>query len=184
MLKRAILVAASLVLLTASAAAAQQYPPAVNSLTLSPGSAAPGSQVTATAQSFEPGSTVSFELNGVLGTATADASGVATLTFTVPDLAPGEYTVTATGTGADGEPLTVESTLTVLAPGAAGDGGAVTGGEADGAADGGLADTGQSGTGSLTRLGAALLAFGGIAVLTARKRRAAATPEPRVAERV
>lgn len=64
---------------------------------------APGSTHTVSGGGYAPGATVTFTIDGItLGTAVAGADGVATLSFTVPDLDPGCYTVTASGAGAQG----------------------------------------------------------------------------------
>lgn len=164
MLKRLALVATGLLLFAAAPAAAQQYPPAEDTLTLSDSTVTVGQEVTASASTFEPGSSVAFEINPPLGSATADVNGVATLTFTVPDLAPGDHTVTASGTGTDGAPLTVSATLTIVGESAG----------AGGAGGGPLPATGNDSSVPLARIGAVLLAGGALAVLAARKRRSTA----------
>ncbi len=132
-----------------------------DTIVVSDASVTAGQTVTATAEVFEPGSTVTFTFTlssgaVVLGTAVADASGVATLTFVVPSTATaGTHTVEASGTGADGLPLTVLTTVEV----------------AGAAAAGGLPTTGSSNTMSLTQAALAALVGGGLLVLIANKRR-------------
>ncbi|HEX4869024.1 MAG TPA: hypothetical protein VFV32_15535, partial [Acidimicrobiales bacterium] len=123
MLKKILLLTAALLFVTAGTAAAQDaYPPAGNGATVTITRAEPGQPITIRVQVFAPGTTVDFTLFSApvhLGSAVADANGVATLTFTVPEnTAPGTHTIEATGIGADGRPLTVRQTITVVADGA------------------------------------------------------------------
>jgi hypothetical protein len=156
-----------LLALAAGPAHAQTYSGGAT-ITVSDGTVAPGQPVTATATGFAPDSGVDFTLFSdpvSLGTATADADGVATLTFTMPDVAPGEHQLVASGVGPDGAPLQVATTITVLA-------------SADAAAD--LGGTGQPSGSELARtgsdvddalrFGAILLAVGGAILLGVRKR--------------
>jgi hypothetical protein len=141
------------------------------SLTVDDPTVQPGQTVTATATGFQPGSVVTFTfLGAVVGTAVADANGVAVLTFDVPPgLAPGAYTLTASGIAPDGSPLEVTTTLTVVAAG--------TDATADTSRTDGLARTGTD-VEDLLRVGAVLIAFGAVLVLAVRKRNQ--TPAPRV----
>jgi LPXTG-motif cell wall-anchored protein len=143
---------------TASVAGAQPYPPAANSITIDDSSTAPGQKVTLVAKTFAPGATVTFTLFSapvVLGTATADASGVATLVATIPaGAAVGTHTVEASGNNAAGAPLVVSLTLTVAAAAAAP-----------------LPTTGSNSTLPLAQLGLGVLAVGGLLVLVAKRRR-------------
>jgi hypothetical protein len=132
----------------------------------------PGEPVTATASGFQPGSVVTFTLLGdVVGTAIADADGVATITFDMPsDLAPGEYMLVASGVAPDGSPLEVTTTITVVAAG--------TEATADTSRrDDPLARTGSDVQG-LLRVGAVMLTLGAVLVLAVRKR--SQSPTPRV----
>jgi LPXTG-motif cell wall-anchored protein len=141
-------------------ARAQDYPPATNSLVASDSTVAPGQQVTFTARTFQPGSTVTFTLFSDpvrLGTATAASNGVATLTAAIPaTTAAGSHRVDATGTGATGSPLTVSTALVVSSNGAAP-----------------LPTTGSSNTLPLATAGVVALALGGLILLVARRRRGA-----------
>ena len=87
MVKRLIALGVLAVLVMAAPAAAQQYPPAVNSLTISDTTPCPGQTITIGGRTFAPGSTVNFVLTSgpvTLGSATADAVGVIALQSTIP----------------------------------------------------------------------------------------------------
>ncbi|MEW9528515.1 hypothetical protein [Microbispora sp. NPDC049125] len=78
-----------------------QRPPPGAGLTLSASSVPPGQAVTVRATGFSPGEPVAFvwsgpSVSGQPPMATADAQGAATLDVT-PGIAPGSYTITATG---------------------------------------------------------------------------------------
>lgn len=67
-----------------------------------------GGSITVTTDGFMPGSTVRFYIAStpsLLGTAIADADGVATLTVKLSGSLAGSHTISAVGTGASGEPL-------------------------------------------------------------------------------
>lgn len=149
-------------LAVAAPAGAQSYPPAGNTATASDTTVQPGQPVTFTAKTFQPGTEVTFTLFSapvVLGTAIADSNGVATLTTTIPEsTSPGTHTVEASGVGANGQPLTVSFTITVL------------GAAADAAT---IPATGSSSTVPMTQLAVGILALGGLLVLLANRRRAA-----------
>jgi hypothetical protein len=75
--------------------------------------AAAGDQIQMMVSGFQPGETVSVTFNGpVVATATADTTGAATIPFTIPQLAPGTYTATATGDTSNRE---VNANLPVVA---------------------------------------------------------------------
>ncbi|MGH9085537.1 MAG: LPXTG cell wall anchor domain-containing protein [Acidimicrobiales bacterium] len=158
MLKKILVLAAGLLLLGATAAGAQQYPPAGNTVTADDTTVAPGEPITLSAQKFQGSVTFTlFSAPVVLGTATANSAGVATITATIPsNTTPGTHRVEATGTGLDGQPLTVVLTITVT-----------------GAAGSGLPTTGSGSTTPLTQLAVAALAGGGLLVLLANRRRSA-----------
>lgn len=164
MLKKTLLLGAALLFVMAGTAAAQDadaYPPTpAESLTVSDTTPAPGQSITITACCFMPGTTVTFTLFSapvVLGTATADAGGVATLVATIPaDTTPGTHTIEATGIGIDGAPLTVTQTITVVAAGQS-------------AAP--LPTTGSGSTTPMTQVALAAIAGGGLLVLLANRRR-------------
>jgi hypothetical protein len=91
MVKRMVAAAAVALGLLAVPAGAQQYPPAVNSLTVSDTTPTPGQTIDITAQTFVGGSSVTVTLNPetvLLGTATSDPSGVARLAGTIPASTP------------------------------------------------------------------------------------------------
>jgi len=146
----------------APAAMAQQYPPADDSIVSPTGTVyAPGAEATFTAKVFRPGSSVTFTLTSdpvVLGSAIADANGVATLRTRLPaNTTPGRHTVTASGIDPEGRPQSIAMSITV------------TGAATDAAR--GLARTGASGATDLSRVAIAALAGGGLLVLASKKRR-------------
>jgi hypothetical protein len=140
---------------------------------------APGQQMELVAEGFQPGETVAFYLHSdpvFLGTAVADANGVARLMATVPgDVPTGAHTVYATG-GTTGRWATLGVQLAVPAPAAvtpvsapvAAAPAAVTP-AATGAGE--LAVTGSEG-GALGLAAAFLVAVGGALVLVTRRVRA------------
>ncbi len=163
---------AVVVLIVAGAPAEGQapYPPAANFLTVSDTTLVPGQTFTITSGTYLSGTDVTFTFLSQpvgLGSAAVDADGVATLTATVPQASVGTHTVTANGTGADGEPLSVSTNVTVVATD-------------DGTAAAGTGTSDLPRTGGepvpVARIGAALLAVGaGLVFLTRRRRRAATT---------
>lgn len=174
MVKGLIAAMALAIVALAAPAAAQQYPPAVNSLTLSDSTPTPGQTITVTARTFQTGSTVTVTLTSnpvVLGSGTADAAGIMALQATIPVNTPlGEHTITADGTAPDGSPLSLSASLTVVPAAAAGAGaGAGAGGGA-----GALPRTGTDSSLPLAKLGLGLAAIGGIITAVAAKRRKAA----------
>jgi len=176
MLKRALTVgiAIAALLTVAAPAESQVYPPPTAGVFVSDTTVVPGQPIVIQAGGFAPGTPVTFSIGGiVLGTVTADAGGIATLEVDVPaDLAPGTYTITATGVAPDGSPLTVETTITVVADAdddgvADGDDGVGAGGVSVG---GGLPRTGSDSV-PLARVAAALVALGGGLLFITRRRR-------------
>ena len=160
MVKRLLALSAVLLVAVAGPAYAGEGYTDEDTVTVSDTTATPGQPITVSAKTFEPGSTVTFSLSGtgVVGTAVADSAGVATLTFDIPaDATVGAHTVEASGTGADGLPLTVSTTIEVLGAAAAGD----------------LPTTGSANTLSMTQLAVAAVVGGGLLVLLANKRRSA-----------
>jgi len=74
-----------------------------SSIVVNPSSGAPGTTVQVIGSSFYPNSTVTVTYNGnVVGKVNASSSGSFTLTFTVPSLPNGTYTVRAIDTMGDG----------------------------------------------------------------------------------
>ena len=167
-MKRLFAAAAMAILFMAAPAAAQQYPPAVNSLTVSDTTPTPGQTISIEGRTFAEGATVTVTLASdpvVIGSAAADASGVVTLQATIPtDTTLGQHTITAVGQAPDGSELSVSVSITVVA--------------ADGAADdpagGALPRTGDDSSIPLAKLGVALAAVGGVVTAVAAKRRKAA----------
>lgn len=177
MLKRMAVLAAALVGLAAVPAAAQQYPPDENLVTVSDTTPCPGGAVTITAKTFTPGSTVDVRLDGApLATPTADAEGVVTVEATVPQTTTvGSHTITASGPGSDNAPMDLTATIDVVSC----DQGTTTTTVAAGGGGGGdLPRTGSDTTMTLVRVGLGLAALGGVllAVATKRRRRAAHAP--------
>lgn len=161
MLKKTLALAAVLLFATAGVAGAQTYPPAdTPSVEASDTTPAPGQQITLTADGFLPGSSSTFTLFSapvVLGTATANAQGVASLTTAIPaNTTPGSHRVEVSGTGANGQPLTVVLPITVT-----------------GAAGSNLPTTGTDSALPLTQIAIGVMAFGGLMVVMANKRRTA-----------
>src|SRR5690606_23971995 len=107
--KRVLACAALAVVLLAAPAAAQQYPPAVNSLTISDTTPTPGQPITIEGRTFAAGSTVTVAMVSdpvTLGTAVADDQGVFTLQSPITfATALGQHTLTAAGQAPDGSAL-------------------------------------------------------------------------------
>jgi hypothetical protein len=167
MVKRMVVAAALALGLLAAPAAAQQYPPAQNGLTVSDTTPTPGQTIDITVQTCAPGSSVTVTLDSdqvVLGTPTADSSGVARLSATIPaNTSLGAHTIIAVCTGADDAPLRLTAAINVVSAGGAGSG-----------AGGGLPRTGDDSSLPRARIGLALLAAGGVVTAIAAKRRKAA----------
>lgn len=161
MIKKVLALTAVLLFATAGAAQAQTYPPAGNGITANDTTVAAGDPITLTAQTFQAGASVTFTLFSVpevLGTATANSSGVATLTTTIPaGTTSGSHTIKATGIGANGQALTVALSITV------------------GAGTSGIPVTGSSNTVPMSQIAIGAIAAGGLLVLLANKRRSAKT---------
>lgn len=157
----------------AASAGAQVYPPGTVTLTASRTAVGPGDPITFEAKGFK--GVVDFTLFSDpvdLGSATANADGVAVLNTTIPvDTAPGQHTVVASGLDLNGNPTSVSIALTVSGEvQSAGD--EAAGG--DDAASGGLPRTGSDKSFPLARAGAVLVVAGGVLVLIARRRRSRA----------
>jgi LPXTG-motif cell wall-anchored protein len=142
-------------------ASAQYAPTGDDFITCTPDPAEPGDEVSCTSGYWEPGSevTVLVTASTLLDTTvTADEDGIASFEFDIPeDHATGEYTVTLTGTGMDGEPKVLSDT-----------------GEIAEAEDEDLADTGAAGTLPLGTIALVALVLGA-AILVATRRRTNAT---------
>lgn len=152
---RKVLIGALMLVALFAAPAAAQYP----DFTVTPGGVESGGSAGFQGSGCQPGETVVVTINGrVMATVVADASGDYSGSFVV-DLAPGEYTVTATcGNVVNTSPLLVrgvaQTAPTTTRPGVAG---------------APLARTGSNVNG-LALAGAALLLAGGGAMVVARKR--------------
>lgn len=154
------------------AATAGTYGPEEDA-TVSDSNPAPGEPFTFSASGFEPGSEVTIAVNtddatvtpaGVTAqTVTASSSGVATAVITID--VEGTYTISASGIGADGQPLTVSETVVV------GDGTAGSGVVSDGGAA--LPRTGSDSVAAQLWAGVGLIGVGAALVaLTVSRRRA------------
>jgi LPXTG-motif cell wall-anchored protein len=178
MVKRVVVLAVAIVGLTALPAAAQQYPPNENLITVSNTTPCPGQSVTIAAQTFTPGGAVTVKLgDSVVGTPTADASGKISLQATVPSSQKlGTVTVTATGPGSDDQPsLTVTASIDVTACNATPPPTAPSAGGTSGSP---LPRTGSDSTMTLVRVGVALAAAGGVLLAIASKRRRRTSTAP------
>ncbi len=169
MVKRLIAATALAVVLMAAPAAAQQYPPAVNSLTVSDTTPTPGQTVGIEARTFASGATGTITLASVpvvIATGAADADGVVALQATIPaDTTLGAHTITAAGEAPDGSELSLSVSINVVAADGTGGG--------DGGGSGALPRTGDDSSIPLAKLGVALAALGGVVTAVAAKRRKA-----------
>lgn len=165
MVKRLIATAALAVVLMAAPAAAQQYPPAVNSLTISDTTPTPGQTIDIQGRTFAGTVTITLASDPVvIATGTADADGIVTLQATIPANTPlGAHTITAAGQAPDGSELSLSVSINVVPADGAGDGGG----------SGSLPRTGDDSSIPLAKLGVALAALGGVITAVAAKRRKA-----------
>jgi LPXTG-motif cell wall-anchored protein len=166
MVKRLLAASALGVVVMAAPAAAQQYPPAVNSLTVDCATPAPGDIVQLQARTFAAGSAVTFTLASTIATAPADASGAVSVRATIPvGTAGGAHTITAAGQAPGGGPLSISAAVTVDASGCV-----ATEDDVEGSSDT-LPNTGDDSSIPLAKLGLALAALGGLITAIAAKRR-------------
>lgn len=118
MVRRMIAIAALLVIAVPTAAQAQYTPSPLLSISLSSTVAGPGDTITVETSGWEPGSEVQITLEPggrVLATVIADDTGTAVAEVTIPtDLAPGEYTITASGIDAEGNPGSVSAGVVIV----------------------------------------------------------------------
>jgi LPXTG-motif cell wall-anchored protein len=163
MVKRLVIVGVVVLTALAAPAAAQQYPPAVNSLTVSDTTPTPGQTISIEGRTFAAGATATVALTTVtLGSPTADAAGVIRLDAIVPaDTTLGSHTLTATGPAPDGTTLSLSLALNVVA----------ADGSGSGAGSGPLPNTGSDSSLPLAQVGLGLAAFGGVVVALAGRRR-------------
>lgn len=171
-MKRLLTATVMAVMLVAAPAAAQQYPPSVNSLTVSDTTPTPGQTIDIEGRTFAAGAGVTVTMSSddpvTLGSATADAVGVAALQATIPpDTKLGAHTITAVGEAPDGAELSLSVSINVVAVDGAGPG-------ATDGASGSLPRTGSDSSIPLAKLGLALAALGGVVTAVASKRRRAA----------
>jgi hypothetical protein len=130
------------------------YPMGQCQLQLSASAASAGSKVTASGSQFKPNSSVAMSVGDQgVGSATADSAGNFTQAFTVPNVAPGSYTVRATGVDSANVPFEQVAELQVTAPAGSSTGSAAGGaaGKGSSAATGGL----KSGSGLAAPAGGA-----------------------------
>lgn len=172
-MKRLFAAVALTMLALAVPAGAQQYPPAVNSLTVSDTTPSPGQTITIVGRTFAQGATVEVTLTSdpvVLGSAQADADGVAALEATIPaDTRLGTHTISAKGASPAGDELLLSVEIEVVPAGAAG-----AGAGAGQPPAGDLPRTGDDSSLPLAKLGLGLAAVGGVITAVAAKRRKAA----------
>jgi LPXTG-motif cell wall-anchored protein len=179
MVKRLLLVAGLTVglLLGTGSAGAQQYPPEPFFLAVSDSTVVPGQTITVTGHETPGATSVTFTFFSVaqsLGSTTPDANGDFSASVTIPsDATLGNHTIT----GTDNTGREVSASVTVVAAGEGDDDdeavAAAPGAAAPGAEAGALPRTGDDSL-PLLRVGALLLALGGVLVLLTRRRREAA----------
>lgn len=149
-----------------AATAQSEYPPASESLAVSDTSTEPGQSIEVSGTGFQPRSRAAIVLGNVLlRTVTVDALGNFRVQVTIPcPTPPGPTRIEARGTGVDGRPRTVSSSITVAEGGcpAAGPDVATTGTD--------VATTGTSSTVPLTLAGFGLVLAGTSAAVMARRR--------------
>jgi LPXTG-motif cell wall-anchored protein len=160
MIRKILGIAALLVVVTTGAAQAQDYPPATNSISCNKSSAAPGEDITCTAQSYT-GAT-SFDILSTpvrLGTVTANANGVAVINTKIPaNTTPGQHSIQSTGTGRNGQQtLTLSTNITITGTGTA------------------IPRTGSSDSLPMATIGVSAVAVGGLLLLLANRRRTVTT---------
>jgi LPXTG-motif cell wall-anchored protein len=171
----ALLAATTLVAIAPSASAASPYPGNGCTVTISQVHVVPGSQLSVTATGYPAGSQVTFVLqrpgNGTpppnsasapvtLGTVTADASGTATLVFTMPNVHPGLWVIVANGVPLGNCDPDVSTNVMVDAATVA----------TTSTGSGTLPRTGTN-SAELVQLALVLIAVGGLITLATRKRR-------------
>ena len=143
-----------------------QYPLGKCELRLSQNAASAGQSVTAAGDGYSPGATIAIRLGAAsVGTATANRNGSFSQAFVVPNVAPGQYDVTASGASADGTQV-LSASVTVTAPGTA----HAASGVAGSLPSGGLPRTGSSSTIPLTAGAIALVVLGGAFLVIGRRR--------------
>ena len=168
--------AVTLALGTGVASAQYPTPPTIQTVTQN------GSTFTFRATGFQPGSNVTWSYStsgsgggasavvraatGSLGSSVADASGVTTLTTTLPSGLSGAVTITASGVNPDGAPISVSTVVNVGASSGGGSAGTTSGS----GSESGLAFTGSDTASVLLRAGVLALVLGAAAVFLARRK--------------
>lgn len=154
MVRKTLALAAVLLFVTVGAAQAQTYPPGANTITASDTSVTPGQAVVLGIQVCRPAATATFDLDAAtrLASATANSSGVASATVTIPaSTTAGTHTIQGECTAPNGTQLVQVLSITV------------TGGT-------GLPVTGASNTTPMTQIAIGAIAAGGLLVLVAKRR--------------
>lgn len=166
MLKKILVATAALLFVTAPMASAQGYGDD-DTVTTSDSTPAPGQLITLQAKTFVgPVTFTLFSAPVVLGTVNADSAGVATLTTAIPaDTTPGSHRIEATGTGVDGQPLTVTTAITVTGAGGTG-----------GSGSGNLPTTGTDSAVPMTQVAIGAIAAGGLLLILGKRRASRSEP--------
>jgi LPXTG-motif cell wall-anchored protein len=149
-----------LALVALASPAGAQYPPDAPSVGTPSSAIANGSTTTVSGSGWLAGSTVSLTIASTpqsLGTATVADDGTFSREVTIPCVEPGDHTITASGTAANGGARSTATTISVT-------------GACD--ATGSLPRTGSD-SGSLLTLVAVLLIAGAVLVVATTRRRAA-----------
>ena len=168
MLSKISAVLVGLLLVLGLGVSASAYPGQDPAAVVSSGTVAPGGSVSFTASGFAPGSSVTLSVSGP-GTSTsssvsADGAGTVAQVVTLGS-AVGTYTITATGTDGDGNPVSVSSTVLVSADAASGGSGTSAGGTG-----GTLARTGVDDVATIAWMAFGVLVLGGVLVAVASGR--------------
>ncbi len=162
---------------TTSSSSSSSSTPAGQKLTVTPGTVAQGATIAVQSSGWAPGATVTISVgNVVLGTLVADTAGSVQGSFTIPSTVPvGQQSVTAKGTGNDGNPLTLSTPITVTS-GSSSSGSSNSGGRASaGTTSGSLPVTGSR-IATFVAVGAVLVLVGlGVVAGSRRRKDPAAT---------
>lgn len=167
MLKKLLVATAALLFIAAPMASAQGYGDD-DTVTTSDSTPAPGQSITLSAKTFVgPVTFTLFSAPVVLGTVNANSAGVATITATIPaDTTPGSHRIEATGTGVDGQPLTVTTAITVTG----------AGGGTGGSGSGNLPTTGTDSAVPMTQVAIGAIAAGGLLLILGKRRASRSEP--------
>lgn len=178
-MKRLVVLAVAVIgLAAASPAAATEYPPGDDLITVSDATPCPGQAFTVEASTFVPGTTVTVTLlpDAVLGTPVADENGVVTLDVTLSATqALGEATIEAEGAG-EGDVLVLTSTVDVVSCDEVAPTTTPPVTTPGGGGGGNLPNTGSDSTMTLLKVGGGLAAIGGVLVALAASRRRRGAP--------